>query len=178
MKSSITTERLFLRPTNIEDSSFIFELMNTPKWIKNIGDRNIQSPLDAENYIKEKMIPQLEKLGYSNYTVIRKDDHVKLGSCGLYNREGIEGVDIGFAFLPQYEGKGYAYESANKLMALAFSEFNIKKVSGITIEENTASRKLLEKLGLKFSKIIRLPDDDVDLLLYETPARKKTTEKP
>lgn len=178
MKSPITTERLFLRPTNIEDSSFIFELMNTPKWIKNIGDRNIQSPLDAENYIKEKMIPQLEKLGYSNYTVIRKDDHVKLGSCGLYNREGIEGVDIGFAFLPQYEGKGYAYESANKLMALAFSEFNIKKVSGITIEENTASRKLLEKLGLKFSKIIRLPDDDVDLLLYETPARKKTTEKP
>lgn len=178
MKSPITTNRLLLRPTNIVDRSFIFELMNTPKWIKNIGDRNIQSVQDAENYIKEKMLPQLKELGYSNYTVIRKEDQVKLGTCGLYNRKGIEGVDIGFAFLPQHEGKGYAFESANKLMELAFGEFNIKKVSGITIEENTASRKLLEKLGLKFSKTIRLPNDDVELLLYETSSRKKTTEKP
>ena len=178
MKSTITTKRLILRPTNIEDRAFILELMNTPKWIKNIGDRNVRSEIDAENYIKQKMLPQLEALGYGNYTVIRKTDLVKIGTCGLYNRDGIDGVDIGFAFLPKYEGNGYAFESANKLMDLAENDFNIERISGITIAENTASKKLLEKLGLKFSKIMRLPNDNEDLLLYEKTSRKKSTDKP
>lgn len=46
-------------------------------------------------------------------TVIRKLDNVKIGTCGLYDREGIDGVDIGFAFLPEYEKKGFAFENAN-----------------------------------------------------------------
>ena len=100
-KSNIfETERLFIRPTSLEDAPFIFELLNPPKWKKFIGDRNIHSIKDAEAYIENKMLPQLEKLGYTNNTVIRKFDRQKIGSCGLYNREGIEGVDIGFSLLP------------------------------------------------------------------------------
>ena len=102
---SFETERLFIRPTTTIDSYFILELFNSPKWIENIGDRNIKSLEDASNYIEKNMISQLQRLGYSNYTVIRKSDNVKIGSCGLYDREGLDGIDIGFAFLPEYKKK-------------------------------------------------------------------------
>ncbi|WP_299213300.1 GNAT family N-acetyltransferase [uncultured Aquimarina sp.] len=161
------TERLLLNPATIEDAAFYLELLNSPKWLQNIGDRNVKSIEDAERYITEKMTPQLERLGYSNYTVIRKSDNAKLGCCGLHDREGIEGVDIGFAFLPKYEGKGYAYESALKIKEVGIAEFGIQKISAITIPENKSSQKLLEKLGFTFIKIINIPNDDEDLMLYE-----------
>lgn len=161
------TERLFLRPTDIEDAAFVLELMNTPKWLKNVGNRNLQSIQDAENYIKTKMRPQLERLGYSNYSVIRKSDNCILGSCGLYDREGLEGIDIGFAFLPQYENQGYAFESSNKIKEVAIQEFKLTEINAITIKENVGSIKLLTKLGFKFTKIIHLPNDPEDLLFYQ-----------
>ncbi|SEK71456.1 Protein N-acetyltransferase, RimJ/RimL family [Aquimarina amphilecti] len=161
------TDRLTLRPAAILDASFYLKLLNTPKWLRNIGDRNVKSIKDAEVYITEKMIPQLERLGYSNYTVIRKSDNIKIGCCGLYDREGIEGVDIGFAFLPEFEKKGYAYESASKMKELGISEFGIKKISAITIPENKSSQKLLEKLDFTFIKMMKIPNDDEDLMLYE-----------
>jgi len=164
---SFETERLFLKPMSKEDAPFLLELFNSPKWIKYIGDRNVRTVEEAATYIKLKMTPQLKKLGYSNYTVVRKIDHVKLGSCGLYDREGLEGVDLGFAFLPQYEKMGYAFESASKIKEVAFNNFNLKKLSAITTEENIDSQRLLEKLGFEYIKIINIPDDDEDLLFFE-----------
>lgn len=163
---SFETERLLLKPMSTEDAPFLLELLNSPKWIKYVGDRNVHTIEEAANYIKTKMKPQLIKLGFSNYTVIRKTDKVKMGSCGLYDREGIEGVDIGFAFLPQFEKMGYAFESAGKIKEVGLSQFNLKLISAITTKENTDSQKLLEKLGLKYIKTINIPDDDEDLLLY------------
>lgn len=163
---SYQTERLTLRPTNQEDAAFVLELLNSPKWLQNVGDRNVKSPEEAKKYIEVKMLPQLERIGFGNFTVIRKTDGAKIGSCGLYDRPDLEGVDIGFAFLPEYEGKGYAFESANKIMQLVREEFKLTRVSGITIEANTASRRLLEKLGLKFEKFINLPGDEEELMYY------------
>jgi len=160
------TERLFIRPTSEKDAEFILELFNTPKWIENIGDRNINSVEDAKDYINQNMISQLIKLGYSNYTLIRKIDNEKIGSCGLYDREGLEGIDIGFAFLPKYEKKGFAFEAANRLKQAAFNDFGIELINAITAKNNTSSQKLLEKLGLKFNKLTCLPNDDEELLLY------------
>lgn len=163
----ISTERLILKLADINDAEFYLQLVNTPKWLQNIGDRNVHSVEDAKRYITNKMLPQHEKLGYGNYTVVKKSDNKKIGSCGLYDREGIDGLDIGFAFLPEYEGKGYAYEASNKLKEIAFSKFNITKISAITVKENLNSQKLLRKLGLKFRSIITIPNDDEELLLFE-----------
>jgi RimJ/RimL family protein N-acetyltransferase len=161
------TERLFLQPTSEEDAAFIFELLNTPKWIENIGDRNIMSVKMATDYIVNKMHPQLERLGYGNYTLIRKIDGVKIGSCGLYDREGLEGIDIGFAFLPEYEGKGFAFEAADRLKNAAFNEFGLNTINAITSKHNVASQKLLEKLGLELKGTTTLPNDNEELLLYK-----------
>ena len=160
------TERLILRPTILEDAAFILELLNTPKFLQFIGDRKVKTIDQAQQYIKDKILPQLERLGYANYTLIRKSDGVKIGTCGLYDREGLDGVDIGFAFLPQYEKMGYAFESAEKLKRAAFEIFGLKKLSAITTRENTSSQKLIEKLGLTFKEMINIPNDNEDLMLY------------
>ena len=161
------TERLLLKPTSEEDAEFIFELLNTPKVIEYIGDRNIKTVEIAKNYINTKMAPQLRRLGYSCYTIIRKADHCKIGTCGLYDRDGLEGIDIGFAFLPDYERKGYAFESVNKLKNVAFQELGLTEINAITVKNNLSSQKLLEKLGLKLNGTTKLPDDDKELLLYK-----------
>jgi len=161
------TERLILKPTSEADAEFIFELLNTKSWLKYIGDRNVKSVQSAKEYIKTKMLPQLKRLGYSNYTLIRKSDHSKIGSCGLYDREGLEGLDIGFAFLPQYERKGYAFEAANTLKNAAFNDFGINVISAITSKNNLSSQKLLEKLGLELTGTTILPNENEELLLYK-----------
>lgn len=165
---SFETERLHIKPTSEEDAPFLLKIMNSPKWLQNIGDRNVHSEEEAREYIRLKILPQLEKLGYSNYTIIRKKDNLKIGTCGLYDRVGLEGIDIGFAFLPEYEGKGYAYESCMELKRAAIEEFRIHSIKGITTKKNTASQNLLKKLGLKFKKIVALPGEKEELLLFET----------
>ena len=97
-------QRLTVRPVVLDDAPFILELMNTPKWIKFIGDRNVKTEKEAAKYIKDKAFPQLKEQGYTNNIIVRKDNGIKLGTCGLYHREGKKDPDIGFAFLPQYEG--------------------------------------------------------------------------
>lgn len=161
------TERLIIRPTSVEDAAFIFELLNTPKWKQFIGDRNVTTVEEGRKYIEERMLPQLQKLGFSNNTVIRKSDGYKIGTCGLYKREGLDGVDIGFAFLPAYEKKGYAFEASNRIKQAAFEDFGITEILAITDKANVASQKLLSKLGLKLNGTTILPNETEELLLYQ-----------
>jgi RimJ/RimL family protein N-acetyltransferase len=161
------TERLILKPTSEKDAEFILELINTPKWIKYVGDRNVKSVQSAREYIETKMLPQLKRLGYGNYTLIRKTDHCKVGTCGLYDREGFDGVDIGFSLLPEYERKGYAFEAAYHLMKVAFNELGLSEVNGITTKDNIASQNILEKLGMTIKGKTKLPDDHEELLFYQ-----------
>jgi len=157
---SYETNRLILKPTTVEDAAFFLELYNTPDWIKYIGDRNIKTIEDAATFIRKKIMPQFERLGYSNYTVIQKSDGTKIGSCGLYDRDGLEDVDIGFAFLPAYYKQGYGYESAEKIKELAFQKFKLTKLKAITVHYNVASINLLIKLNFLYVKNIFLPDED------------------
>lgn len=165
---TIETERLLLQPMSTDDAEFIYELYNSPKFIEFIGDRKIRTVHDAEKYITEKFLPQLEKLGFGNYLIVLKDGNKKVGGVGIFERDGLEVHDIGFSFLPEFEGKGYGYESASKLMEVGFKEFGLKKISAITTKANISSQKLIEKLGLKFQKTVRLPNDEEELLYYET----------
>ncbi|GAA4830146.1 GNAT family N-acetyltransferase [Algivirga pacifica] len=166
--NSIETERLVLRSTKEEDAPFVLQLMNTPKWIQNIGDRKIYTEEAAQKHILEKMKPQFERLGYGNYTIIRKKDGAKLGFAGLYDREGVEGVDIGFGLLPEYEGQGYAYEASKVLMEKAFKDFGLKVIKGIVNPDNLASQRLLEKLGLRQVEKIKLGEEGSEVLLYKS----------
>lgn len=166
MYKEFETERLIIRPTLEQDAELIYHLMNTPKFIEYVGDRKINSIEDAEKYIRIKMLPQLLNLGYSCYSLIRKSDNLKIGTCGLYDRDGIDGIDIGFGLLPEYEGLGYAYESATRLKKAAFEEFELEEIKAITSKENISSQRLLEKLGLEKVGTTKLPNEEDELLLY------------
>lgn len=162
----LETDRLRLKAVSLDDAKLVLDVLTMPKWKEFIGDRNINDEEDAITYIKERMLPQYEKIGYGNYCVIRKSDDAKMGFCGLYDREGLESVDIGFAILPEYEGKGYTYEAARCMLSFGFDTLGIKLIQGITSKENIASQRLLEKIGLESKGEVRLPNEDEDLLLY------------
>lgn len=166
-KNSFETNRLIIRPTTLNDAEFIYNLMNTPKWIKYIGDRNVHSIQKAEEYIKKRMLPQLKRLGYSNYTILRKEDNQKIGTCGLYDRDGLDGIDIGFALFSKFEGMGFAFEATKRILEAAFQEFGIITLYAITAKDNVGSQKLLEKLGLKLNGTTILSNDSEKLLLYK-----------
>jgi ribosomal-protein-alanine N-acetyltransferase len=163
---SLETNRLIIRPTHIKDAAFIYTLMNSLKWIEFIGDRQINSVEKARDYIIERALPQFKQFGYSNFTVLLKTTETKIGTCGLYRREGVEGVDIGFAFLPAYEKKGYAYEAACKIKDFAFSSLGIDQLNAYTTESNVASQKLLEKLNMTAVGFKQLPNDKAKLIWY------------
>jgi len=161
------TERLILKPADLEDADFFLELYNLPSFIKHIGDRNIRTKEDAENYISNRFLPQIEKLGFGNYVVIHKELNKKIGAVGVFIREGIDVPDIGFSFFPDFEGKGYAYESAVNLMEIVKTEFAVEKLSAMTSDENLSSQKLIERLGFQFKKYVIFPDDNEELRYYE-----------
>ena len=98
--------------------------------------------------------------------MIRKEDQTKIGVCGLYKRDGLKLVDLGFALLSEFERKGYAFEATAKLVCKASEDFKIEQLAAITIPTNTPSRKLLEKLGFQFEKMFRLPHEDSELCYY------------
>lgn len=164
---SFISKRLLIRPTFEQDAKLIFQLMNTPKFIKYIGDRKISSINDAKNYIKVKMLAQLYLMGYSSYTLINKSNGDKIGICGLYNRDGIDGIDIGFGILPHFERLGYAYESSSRLIKGAFEELELEEIKAIANQDNIPSQKLIKKLGFEFTGKTVLPNEDDELLLFE-----------
>lgn len=145
------TERLWVRPTTEEDADFIVAVFNTEGALRFIGDRQIRTREDALGFIKNRTLKQLAEVRFANYTVVEKETGAKIGVAGLYKRPGLELVDLGYALLPEYEGQGFAFESANALKEAAFSHFECNALCAITHPENSASARLLDKLG--FHKI-------------------------
>ncbi len=163
----ITTARLNLCHVSKEDARFIIELLNTPGWIQFISNRNSITTLEAaENYIVSVLIKGYEMFGFGLYLVKLKGKNISIGLCGLVKRGSLEHADIGFAFLPEFFGKGYAFESAVAVIKYAVKNLGMKKVLAITNTDNIKSVRLLEKLGLKFEKKIRLPGESKEVLLY------------
>lgn len=166
VKSILSTERLRLRELNLSDAPFIIELLNSPEWLRFIGNKKIKTVEDAKNYLKKGPLKSYLDNGYGLYLVEAKEDSRSIGMCGIINREALDHPDIGFAFLPQFYNRGYAFEIAGATLNYGREKLNIKKVCAITIPENLRSIRLLEKLGLQFQKTICLPGSEELLQLY------------
>ena len=164
----LETERLIISELSIEDAPFFYDLVNDPAWIKFIGDRDVKTIADAENYLNTNIIPSYDKNGFGFYLVSTKKEDLPIGISGLIDRDGLEYVDVGYAFLPNFRGKGYAFEATNAILTFAKNDLQIDPIVAITNMDNIKSCKLLERLGLKFDKIIQLADDPEKCRLYRT----------
>ena len=105
----LETERLTLSEQTEDDASFICELMKSEGWLKYIGDRNIKSVEDARNYIVNGAMKSYRESGFGFYLVRLRESSIPIGISGLVKRDTLEYPDVGFAFLPEYEGKGYGF---------------------------------------------------------------------
>lgn len=168
MKKILETERLSFREFNLEDSDFVLELVNSPKWIEFIGDRNVRTQAEAKEFLENNLIKSYKENGFGLWVVVLKETNTSIGMCGLVNRDTLEDIDIGFAMLPEYFGSGYGYEIANATINYAKNILHLDKIVGITNPNNIASIKLLNKIGLRFVKTIELPEKDT-VLFFSTP---------
>lgn len=166
MKYILETERLRLRAFTHDDASFIIELLNSSGWLQYIGDKNVKTEEQAVNYLNNGPLKSYVQHGYGLYLVERKDNSAAIGMCGIIKRDTLENPDIGYAFLPDFNGKGYALEIAKATCTYARHTLAISKLSAITLASNARSISLLEKLGFIFSKTMCLPGSEVVLLLY------------
>jgi len=163
-KKILETERLVLREFNIEDAEFIVTLLNTPGWLKYIGDKNVRTFEDAVNYLENGAIKSYKENGFGLWLTSLKNNSAPIGMCSLINRESLDDIDIGFALLPEYSKSGYGYEIAHATINYAKHVLRIDKVIAITDSNNIPSIILLNKLGLQFEKTLNLSENDTVLL--------------
>jgi len=162
-----TTQRLTIRELNLADAPFILELVNTPGWLQYIGDRKIHSTIDAEKYLLEGPLNSYKKNGFGLYMVERTQDNIALGICGLLKREYLEFPDLGFAFLPEHFGHGYAYEATDACLTMATTTFGFNSVQAITTPNNQSSISLLKKIGFQFKSAMKDPASEAALSLFQ-----------
>ena len=148
----LETERLLLRELTFDDAQFILTLLNDPSFLRYINDKNVRNLEDARQYMLNGPMASYARNGFGLYLVELKDSSVPIGLCGLLKREELPDADIGFAFLPDYWGKGFAFESARAVMNDARERLKLKRVLAIVMRDNHASIKLLEKLGMSFER--------------------------
>ncbi len=148
----LQTERLTLRLLTLNDTPFIIELLNTEGWLKYIGDRNIKTAEQAKQYLLNGPLKSYADNGFGLYMVTLKKSNTPVGMCGLIKRDYLPAPDIGYAFLPGFTGKGYAYEIAKAVLQFAFNDLKKDKLLAITLPENKSSVSLLLKLGMQFEE--------------------------
>lgn len=164
----LETERTILREVVAEDAEFILDLLNQPSFIKYIGDRNVRTIDEARDYVESRFTSSYRKFGYGMWAVELKESAAVLGICGFVRRDSLPNADIGFAFLPQFEKKGYAYESAAAALRYGRENLNLKTILAITSLDNENSGRLLEKLGFKFDRLVVLPPSNDELKLFSS----------
>lgn len=173
MNYILETERLRLRELTLDDAAFIVELVNSAGWIKYIGDRNIKSPEQAKAYLENGPLKSYQENGFGLWLVEIKDTQNPIGMCGLLCRDYLDNPDIGFAFLPEFIGKGFGFEAAAATLSLAKDQLKLLTLCAITMPTNHASIKLLEKIGLKFMESFSSPANQEELHLYQVTFSQK-----
>lgn len=170
MKPVAETQRLLLRRVDPADAPFVRDLVNDPAWIRYIGEKGVKTLADAQRYIETALMAMYERYGFGLYLVHLKALDAPIGICGLIKRDALEDVDLGFAFMPQFRGHGYAYEAASAVMAYGRGALGLGRIVAILASDNDRSSRLLGKLGFRPEGRVTLPPKGETLELYAAAA--------
>jgi len=164
----LETERLQLRILSVDDAEFMLRLLNEPSFIQNIGDRGVRTIDDARAYILKGPIASYEEFGFGLWMVETRLENTPIGICGLLKRDVLDDVDIGYALLPEFWSQGYALESASAVTSYASERLGLKRVVAVVNADNQSSIRLLEKMGFKYERMVRLSEDASEIKLFAT----------
>jgi RimJ/RimL family protein N-acetyltransferase len=156
----LETDRLMVRRLTLDDAEFVFRLVNDPSWLRFIGDKGVRTLDDARNYLRTGPLDMYQRYGFGLFRVEPKESGVPIGMCGLIKRDTLPDADIGYAFLPEYRGKGYAVEAANAVLSFGDRTIGLKRILAITSIDNDSSVRVLEKIGMKFQQLLVLSEKD------------------
>jgi RimJ/RimL family protein N-acetyltransferase len=162
----LETERLTLRWLTAEDAPFMLALLNEPSFLRFIGDRKVRTVDEARAYIQKGPAEMYARHGHGLYLTSLKEGGIPVGMCGLIKRDGLEDVDIGFAFLPAFWGRGYAFEAASAVLEYGRKTLGLRRIVAITVPDNQSSIRLLEKIGLTFERMIQLNGEGPEVRLF------------
>lgn len=165
-KSSLETERLTLRHLTLDDAGLMLAIWNDPEFIRHVGDRAIRTIADAESAMRQGVLRLYEEYGYGAFRVALQETDRPIGICGLFRRDCFDVPDIGYSTLPEFCGRGYAFEAARAVIANAATGLRLERLIGIISPGNEASIGLIRKLGFEFERMYRMPDDDNDVAIY------------
>ena len=165
--TTLDTARLTLRPLAPSDAPFVLALLTDPAFLRFVGDRGVHTLGDAEAYVERGPSPEsMARIGVGMFVVTLRDDGTPIGLCGLLARDALDDVDLGYAFLPDYRGRGYATESAAAVLDHARRDLGLDRIVAITSPDNEASIHVLEKLGFRFEQLIRLAESSPEVKLF------------
>jgi ribosomal-protein-alanine N-acetyltransferase len=160
------TDRLTLRRLTPDDAPFILELLNDPLFLRFVGDKGVRTLEGARDYIINGPMASYAQHGFGLFHVSLKSGGTPIGMCGLLKREVLEDVDVGFAYLPQFSGQGYATEAARATLDYGRTVLGLKRIVAITAPDNAGSQNVLKKIGLHHTKTLKLPAYQTDSLLF------------
>lgn len=164
----LVTARLALRRLSTDDAAFVLRLVNEPSWLQFIGDKHVHTLEDARQYLLKGPLAMYAQHGFGLYLVEIASSRIPIGMCGLIRRDALPDVDIGFAFLPEFWGQGYARESAVAVLDYARRTLGLPRVVAVTAIDNTRSIKLLESIGFQFAGMVRLSPGEPEIKLFSS----------
>ena len=165
MSMVVETRRLSVRRLTLDDAPFIWELLNDADFVRFVGDRGVRTVDDARDYLTKGPLEMYERLGFGLWCVELRTTQTPIGICGLLKREWLDDVDLGFAFLPDFRGEGYAFEAASAVIGHGFDHLALPRMAAIVSPGNVKSDKLLARLGMQFRSMVRAPESGNDVRL-------------
>lgn len=150
------TERLRVRHLTVDDAEFILRLLNEPTFVRHIADKGVRTLEDARVYLRNGPIASVARHGFGLNCVELKETGEAIGMCGLIRRDALDDVDIGYALLPGFCGQGYAAEAARAVLDSAVRGHGLRRVIAVVNTDNSDSSRMLEKLGFRFEKMVKL----------------------
>lgn len=162
----IEARRTILRDMTADDAPFILDLLNQPSFLRYIGDRQVRTVDDATQIIETRYRQSYREHGYGLYVVELRAASRPIGMCGFVRRAGLPCADMGFAFLPAFEGHGYACESALAALQFGRDTLGLRELLAIAQPDNLRSHRLLERLGFASPGALTLPGETAPVMVF------------
>lgn len=145
----LTTDRLVLRPLNIEDANEVFLLRSNDSVNKYLGRNKVSVIDEAINFI-EKISNAIAKNESLYWAITTKGNNFLIGTICLFSIDIIKDrAEIGYELMPEFQGKGYMQESISAVIRFAFDTLKIKTITATLTPDNSKSISILKRNNFK-----------------------------